>query len=332
MNLENEYTRYLLSWPKNISCVKLWAALELDNKAINRYLECERSPKDLFCEIEPFLNLEWGQLCVDDSVQLKEFSRESKADLVWKHWSGRYKKIVTWICLITLFYVDKNWARMPINWRVYDPSDDKSKNDYFIDMLVEVTSWWLKPSMVSGDSWYASWANLRFITKLWMGFCFSLKGNRLVRRKSHLDYEQVSILSIPSTWEVVHLKTVGIVKLFEHQWFIHAYRPPNQKKETARETAEKIEKIDFQVAHRNHWTVEEYHRVIKQVCHSEKHFFRKRNCVLSHLFFSLRAYCVLEINVMMWNLKNWYEHKSESMAMYTRESMKNMSLDWLMLV
>ena len=185
--------------------------------------------------------------------------------------------------------------------------------------------------MVSGDNWYASWANLRLITRLWIGFCFSLKENRLVRRVSQLEYEQVSTIPLQKTWEVVHLKDVGVVKIFIYQWFFHAYRPPHQKKETARKTAQQIPESSFQSAHRNHRTVEEYHRVIKQVCHSEKHFFRKKNCIVSHLFFSLRAYCVLEINVALWNLKNWYEHYSDTMRQYTSQVMKNMSLHWLIL-
>ena len=324
VNLQTEYTKYLIGSPWKVSCVKLWKALSLDNKQINRYLEEERTPYELFQEIEFHINPVWWQFCIDDSTLLKEFSRESKADLVYRHWSWRYKKVVMGINLITLFYVDVTWKSFPINWRAYDPNDWKSKNDYFLEMMVESISWWLKPSMVSWDSWYASGANLRFITKQWMWFCFSLKGNRSVRRENELKYQYVSTLTPSKDWEVVHLKDVWVVKVFEHESFYHAYRPPLQKKETAWITAKKLTRNDFEPVHRNHRRIEEYHRVLQQVCNIENHIFRKKNCVISHIFFAIRSFCVLEINVMLWNLKNRYEYSANALADYTRDFMSNM--------
>ena len=197
--------------------------------------------------------------------------------------------------------------------------------------MIESISWWIRPSMVSWDSWYASGTNLRFVTKQWMWFCFSLKDNRLVRRENELEYQYVSTLNLSQEWEVVHLKEVWIVKIFEHQGFYHAYRPPLQKKETAWMTAKELTRDDFDPVHRNHRCVEEYHRVLKQVCNVENHIFRKKNCVVSHIFFAIRSFCVLEINVMFWNLKNWYEYSANALADYTRELMQTMSLNWLML-
>ena len=52
---------------------------------------------------------------------------------------------------------------MPINFRIYNKRDNKTKHDYFREMLKEVIEKGIKPKYVTGDSWYASAENLRFI-------------------------------------------------------------------------------------------------------------------------------------------------------------------------
>lgn len=256
-NFRWEYTSYLLKEPRKTSCVKLGELLSVDNKQINRFLMGNRDTKELYDEIEPYIELEWWQLCIDDSVLDKEFSIESKSDLVWKFWSWRHKSVVLGINLITLFYVDKNWRKFPVNWRIFDKKEEKTKNDYFLEMYSEVLFWWLKPSMVSWDSRYASAKNLKFITTQWMWFDFSLKSNRLVRLENAEKYQNVSELQIPEEWIVVHLKDVWTVKLFKHQGFIHAYRVPHQEKKRAWRQSSSVTRKEFEVSHRNHWSVEE---------------------------------------------------------------------------
>ena len=43
--------------------------------------------------------------------------------------------------LLTLYYTDVQGRSLPVNYRVYDKADNKSKNDYFQDMLAEVLAW-----------------------------------------------------------------------------------------------------------------------------------------------------------------------------------------------
>lgn len=45
------------------------------------------------------------------------------------------------INLITLYAIDLQGKNVPINFRIYDKSENKTKNDYFIDMLNEVLQW-----------------------------------------------------------------------------------------------------------------------------------------------------------------------------------------------
>jgi hypothetical protein len=54
---------------------------------------------------------------------------------------------------------------MPVNYRIYDKEEAKTKNDYFREMVLEVISWGLKPKIVTGDSWYSGVENLKFLKK-----------------------------------------------------------------------------------------------------------------------------------------------------------------------
>jgi len=69
-------------------------------------------------------------------------------------WSGKHHRTVKGIKLVTLFYTDNHGQHQPVNFRVYDKAEDKTKNDYFQDMLAEVLAWGLEPAFVTRDSWY----------------------------------------------------------------------------------------------------------------------------------------------------------------------------------
>ena len=55
------------------------------------------------------------------------------------------------INLITMYYTDSKGSHFPVNFRVYDKSENKTKNDYFLEMLEELISWGLEPAAVTGD-------------------------------------------------------------------------------------------------------------------------------------------------------------------------------------
>ncbi len=158
------YTLFLLSEPKYVSCVRLSEILaDLSHDSVNRFLLRERyTPKDLFDEVKGELNLESGTLSVDDSVEDKPYRDPSKSALVDYFYSGKHKRPVKGLNLITLYYSDPSGHSYPVNFRLYDKAAGKTKNDYFREMVLEVQSWGLKPSWVTGDSWYSSLENLKY--------------------------------------------------------------------------------------------------------------------------------------------------------------------------
>ncbi len=176
------YILFLLSEPKYVSCVRLAKILsDLSHDSINRFLARENyTPEDLFKEVEPKIELEGGTVSVDDMVIDKLYSDPTKAELIDYFWSGKHKKTVIGIYVVTLYYTDSKGVSLPVNYRLVNKKLGKTKHDYFLEMMAEVVAWGLKPSTVTGDSWYAKIENLNYLKDKEWGFLFALQPNRSV--------------------------------------------------------------------------------------------------------------------------------------------------------
>ncbi|MCK5122502.1 MAG: hypothetical protein KAQ91_10985 [Methylococcales bacterium] len=112
-------------------------------------------------------------MSVDDSVLDKPYSQYM--ELVSYFWSGKHHRSVKGINLVTLYYTDIQGKHQPVNFRVVDKAEDKTKNDYFQEMLTEVLAWGLEPAFVTGDSWYSCVSNLKLIRNHQIGLLFALE-------------------------------------------------------------------------------------------------------------------------------------------------------------
>ncbi len=88
----------------------------------------------MYDEALEVLNPTGGTLSVDDSVLDKPYSYS--VALVGYFWPGKHHRPVKGINLITLNYTDISGLHMPVNYRIYDKSEGKTKNDYFQEMLI----------------------------------------------------------------------------------------------------------------------------------------------------------------------------------------------------
>ncbi len=77
------------------------------------------TPEDLFNLVKNQIVLQNGTLSVDDSVIDKPYTDPNKAELVDYFWSGKHKRTVKGINLITLYYTDINQVSVPVNFRIY---------------------------------------------------------------------------------------------------------------------------------------------------------------------------------------------------------------------
>ena len=205
----------MLSEPKYTGCCRLAEILEISRHSTNRFLLREQyEPIDLFREVQGNLNLIGGVLSGDDTVIEKHYSQVGKAHLINYYWSGKHQKAIKGINLITLYYTDYDGKSMPINYRLYDPLDNKTKNDYLREMIVEVIKWGVKPSTITTDCWYYSKENLRFFRDKELNFQVGIAKNRQVKVEGG-KYQRVEELEIPNNGLIVIIKEFGKVKIFK---------------------------------------------------------------------------------------------------------------------
>lgn len=210
------YTAFLLAESQSAGCVRLSEVSggAFAHDAANRFLNREEfTPKDLFEQARPLIELAGGTLSVDDSVLEKPYSQEGKVDLVGYFWSSKAGKAVKGLCLVTLLHTDTKGFCCPVNYRLVDKAEAKTKNALFREMVAEVLAWGLRPAAVTADSWYSGVENLKFLKDQGLGFLIALEKNRVVSEQAH-EYLPVCELDLPEKGKVVHLRRVGFVTLF----------------------------------------------------------------------------------------------------------------------
>ncbi len=94
-------------------------------------------PKDLFNELKPHIELIGGTLSGDDTVIEKPYSDPNLTEFIGYFWSGNQHRPVKGINLITLYYTESNGKSVPVNYRIYNKPEGKTKNDYFREMIAE---------------------------------------------------------------------------------------------------------------------------------------------------------------------------------------------------
>ncbi|WP_414590171.1 transposase [Scytonema sp. PCC 10023] len=301
------YTLFLLAESKYPGCTRLAEILEdLSHDSVNRFLLRERyEPKDLFDEVQPHINLIGGTLSGDDTVIDKPYSDPSLTELIGYFWSGKHHRVVKGVQLITLYYTEDSGKSVPVNYRLYNKQDGKTKNDYLREMITEVLTWGLHPQMVTTDAWYASRENLKFLKNKGLGFLMGIAKNRSCSINGR-DYTQVQNLEIPDEGLIVHLKSFGSVKVFQKTF-------KNEEKRyyimflTEEDALNQITRAEFKVLHSIHWGIECYHRAIKQVCGIERFMVRTTEAIKTHFFSAIRAFTQLELMRAEELIENWYE-------------------------
>ena len=109
---------------------------DLSHDSVNRFLLRERyEPKDLFNEVSPRINLIGGTKSYDDTVIDKPHSDPRITELIGFYYSGRHHRAVKGVQLITLYYTDLSDKSVPVNYRIYNKQEGKTKNDYLQEMI-----------------------------------------------------------------------------------------------------------------------------------------------------------------------------------------------------
>ena len=107
---------------------------------------------------------------------------------------------------------------------------------------------------------------------------FGVDSNRKVSPEKG-QWFQLRLLPDFHQGQVVWLKDFGFVQLFKTQL------KEQQRFYIVHQDEDDLLSFEgFHELHSSHWKIEQYHRVIKQVCHIEKFQVRRSKLILNHIF------------------------------------------------
>ena len=300
---DQDYLQFLLAAQSAYSCTEAATCHPepVAHDAFTRLLS--RTPPDttaLWQEVEPFVNRQSGLLVIDDTTLDKPHAK--KMELVTLHWSGKHHRVVSGINLITLLWTDGQTA-LPVDCAVYTGHlpDGCTKNDSFAQMLTRAKERGFAPTMVCFDGWYSRLDNLKQVRAFGWHFLTRLKSNRQVNPEGKGN-TAVSQIEIASEGQEVHLKGFGFVRVFRTV-------DPHGNAEHWATNKLSLEAPEREALARQVFSIENYHRGLKQCCGVEKCFARTKVRQTNHIFLSVRAFVRLELNRLRQGL-SWYQTKA----------------------
>ncbi len=253
----------------------------------------------LWAEAQKQVTLDKGCLVLDDSTLDKLYSRQ--IELVTRHWSGKHKRVVQGINLVTLLWTDGD-RYIPVDYRIYDKAKDGlTKNDHFRAMLKQAKARGFSPECIIFDSWYASLPNLKQIGKLQWRWLTQLPSNRLVNPegKGHQPLDQVALSEFGTR---IYLKGYGFIQVFK----LVATNGDIEYWATSDLAMTDLQRLRFAELG---WMIETYHRGIKQFCGIERCQARSATAQRNHIELALRAFLRLEYHCFVQGI-SWFEAKT----------------------
>ena len=250
----------------------------LSHDAVSRWLvETHCQPKDIWEAAKDDVLDTQGIIIGDDSVLDK--SRSEKIELTHFQYSSTEHNIVLGIGMLNMLWRREDGETMPMDYRIYHPPEDgKTKNDHFREMLLKAKERKVVPEAVVADSWYSSLNNLKCIRDLKWIWVMGLKKNRSVNRKEKLEN-----LTIPEEGLLVHLRGYGPITVY--RFVAKNGRTDYVGTNMENPTREKVEHLV-----KMRWSIEVYHRELKQTCGIERCQSRTGRAQRNHIGFSVLSW------------------------------------------
>jgi hypothetical protein len=252
----------------------------LSHDSISRWL-ADRSfrPREIWDIAKKHIRQDEECLLIADDTVLSKI-RSKKIDLVNYQYSGNAHDVIAGIGLINMLWhgLDSEES-VPIDYRIYDKdTDGKTKNTHFCDMLKLAKSRGITPTAVVMDAWYSSLDNLKAIRSHGWIWVTTLRKNRIVNRNVRLE-----TLEIPEEGLSVHLRGYGWV-------FVFKFVAKNGRVDYVTTNMENPRREQVEHIIKSRWSVEVYHREVKQTCGIERCQARTGRAQRNHIYLAIAAW------------------------------------------
>lgn len=319
------YTDYLISSTGQTSAKGLSRLLDgaMSHDKVSRFLKHEPyDSKTLWQSVKSLVRTHQSEsacLVFDDCIIEKAYTDENP--LICWHWDHAKQRNVKGINLLSAFYVTQKdehspYVRIPISFELilktilFCTIKDKklhrkspvSKNELMQTMIQQSIHNQLKFKYILADSWFSSADNMDFIERKKKFFIFDLQDNRLAILGNDITekpgkkspWTNIKSLEIPDNTPVkVWLKDMDFPVLVTKQ----AFKNEEDKTTGVRFLVSNdfsLTDDDFTTIYKKRWSVEEYHKSLKQNASIAK---SPTGIVLTqsnHVFCAIWAYIKLE--------------------------------------
>ena len=315
------YTDYLLSSFGQVTATGLSNLLDgtVSHDKITRLLSGQEfTSKDLWHNVKPLVRSHESEdacLIFDDTIVSKPYTDEN--DLICWHWDHSNSRNEKGINLLTAFLHTQSATspealRVPVAFECVkktvcytDPKTNKekrkspvTKNEIMRSMLKDsIGKMRLVFRYVLADSWFASSDNMLFIHRLKKFFVMDIKSNRLCMLASEDrnkgQWTNLDKLSLkPEKPVKIWIKDLEIEVLVCK--FVFTNKDGSTGEVYLVSNNFELSADQFKTLYKKRWSVEEYHKSLKQNASLAKSPTRTVTTQTSHLFASLLAYVKLE--------------------------------------
>ena len=299
-----DYINFLVASPLVFSCTEAARVQPAQPRraahdALTRLLQrLDPDPSPLWDEAQQHVIRHNGLLILDDSTLDKPYAQ--KIALGHRHWSGTHHRVVAGINLVTLLWSDGTDA-IPCDYRLFDkPVAGLTKHAHFRTMLQTAKQRGFRPRLVAFDSWYSSLENLKTVRSFGWHWLTRLKSNRQVN-PDRTGNRALAECVIAADGTVVHLKGYGMIQVFR-------IATPDGDTEYWATDMLTMTPLEREAAADKVWTIEVYHRGLKQFCGVERCQARSARAQRNHIGWAIRAFLRLEHHRIRTGL-SWFETK-----------------------
>jgi len=309
------YTDYLISsfGPTTATGLERLLEGEISHDQVTRFLaSAPKTSADLWRQAKPLLRQvesAEGVLIIDDSIEEKPYTDEN--ELICWHWDHSQNRAVKGLQFLTAFYATTQ-LKLPLavdlvtKTETYvDPKTGKtkrrsrlSKNERARMLLHICVHNQVQFTYVLSDLWYASADNMKYIHhSLHKHFVLPLKENRrvAVSRAAHQRGQFVAVgtldLPVGTTCEI-WLEDVDFPLLLTKEVFTNGDGSTGLRYLVTDDLTLNYDHLT--TLYQKRWSVEVYHKSLKQNASLEKSPTRTETTQRNHLFASLCAYLKLE--------------------------------------